>query len=587
MYIPETKISDILNSSDIVEVISETVLLKKTGSNYFGLCPFHSEKTPSFSVNPNRQIFHCFGCSTGGSVFSFLMKYHNISFPEAVKMLARKYNIEIEDTLASPLQKKKRELKETLFQLNLMVMELYNKLLKNSEYAGSYLKNRGISDEIIEEFQLGYSPASWETVASFLKKKGVSSREMLQSGLVLERKQGSGCYDRFRNRIMFPIFDVNMQVAGFGGRMMDDAMPKYMNSPETTVYVKSRILYGLHKVKHICRQKGSVYIVEGYFDFLSLYQHGIKNCVATLGTALTADHIRMLKGYAPKMTLVFDSDVAGLNAAKRSIKLFFQEGVDIRILILPDGYDPDSFVMAKKKGAFIQLASNAMTVMQFLLKVLIDTHGFSIEGRVKVLEEIKSYLLLIQDSALRSLHIKDIAERLQIDEQAVLGKIKEQYLNNPGATRIIDKKIDKTDEIALESDRREEQIIALMFHCPQIISLIKDKGVINYFYSEKLKNLATKILAAAHDDHSFMVKFIAKPENDEDQSMLASIAMKYFFSDQDIQEKALTLIDRIIRVRVKKDRHLTRKILNAGNVCDDDMMALIQKRQKEIEQLYR
>ncbi|MBT3388410.1 MAG: toprim domain-containing protein, partial [Desulfobacula sp.] len=438
---------------------------------------------------------------------------------------------------------------------------------------------------------LGYSPAGWETVAAFLKKKGVATQEMLQSGLVLERKQKTGCYDRFRNRIMFPIFDVNMQVAGFGGRVMDEAMPKYMNSPETPVYIKSRMLYGLHKVRQLCRQEGSVYIVEGYFDFLSLYQHGIKNCVASLGTALTPDHIRILKGYAPKMTLVFDSDVAGLNAAKRSIKIFFQEGVDIRILTLPDGYDPDSYVMGKGKEAFLQLASNAMTVIQFLLKILIDTHGFSIEGRVKVLEEIKSYLLLIQDSALRSLYIKDIAERLQIDEQAVLGKIKEHYLNNPNLNNPGSfPGIEKQNKTSLESDGREEQIVALMFHCPEVIPLIKDKGVINYFYSEKLKDLAKKILLAAQDDHS-MVKLMANAENGDDQSLLASIAMKYFFSDQDIQQKVLSqktlsLIDRIIRVRVKKDKRLTRKILDSSNVSDDEIMVLIQKRQKEIEQLY-
>ena len=401
MYIPETKISEVLNSSDIVEIISENVLLKKTGSNYFGLCPFHSEKTPSFSVNPNRQIFHCFGCNTGGSVFSFLMKYHNISFPEAVKMLAGKYNIEIEDSHTSPLQKKQFELKENLFRINLMVMELYGSFLKDSaraEHARSYLKQRGISQKIIEEFQLGYSysPAGWETVGTFFKKKGVPVGIILQSGLVLERKQKSGYFDRFRNRIMFPIFDMNMQVAGFGGRVMDDSMPKYMNSPETPVYIKSRILYGLHKVRQICRQEGSVYIVEGYFDFLSLYQHGIKNCVASLGTALTHDHIRILKGYASKMILVFDSDAAGVNAAKRSIKIFFQEGVDLRILILPDAYDPDSYVMAKGGEAFFKLALKAMTVMQFLLKVLTDTHGFSIEGRVKILEEIKPYRFLFR-----------------------------------------------------------------------------------------------------------------------------------------------------------------------------------------------
>ena len=309
MHIPEEKISEVLNASDIVDVISESVILKKAGTNYFGLCPFHSEKTPSFSVNPGKQIFHCFGCSAGGNALSYLMKYHGISFPEAVKMAARKYNIEIENATLSPWIKKEFELKEGLFRINQAVMGYFHDFLKEShkaEAARAYLKKRGISEEIIQEFRLGYSPEGWDTIVNLFRKHKVSNKNAVQSGLILERKQKDGFYDRFRNRIIFPIFDINMQTAGFGGRVMDDGMPKYLNSPETPVYFKSRILYGLHAAKQFCRQEGFVYIVEGYFDFLSLYQHGIKNAVASLGTALTSDHVRILKGYAARMVLVFE-----------------------------------------------------------------------------------------------------------------------------------------------------------------------------------------------------------------------------------------------------------------------------------------
>ena len=402
MYIPEEKVSEILNTSDIVDIISESVILKKSGRHFFGLCPFHSEKTPSFSVNASKQIFHCFGCSAGGNVLSYIMKYHGITFPEAAKMVARKYNIAIETKDIDPAKRKAFHLKESLFRLNKTVMGIYFDELKNSEpgnkagdKARKYLKQRGISDDIIQQFNLGFSPDKWEFIVKALKEQKIPKNTAVQCGLILGRKQKTGYYDRF----MFPIFDVNMQVAGFGGRVMDDAMPKYMNSPDTPVYNKSRILYGLHVAKQFCRQTGFVHIVEGYFDFLSLYQNGIKNTVASLGTALTSDHVRILKGYAARMILVFDSDAAGINAAKRSIKIFLKEGVDTRVLVLPEGNDPDSYVVKHGQEAFTDLAKNAKTVMQFLLQVSIDTHGLSVEGRIRILDDMKQHLILIQDSS--------------------------------------------------------------------------------------------------------------------------------------------------------------------------------------------
>jgi len=585
MHIPEEKISEILNTSDIVDVISESVILKKAGTNYFGLCPFHSEKTPSFSVNPGKQIFHCFGCSAGGNVLSYLIKYHGISFPEAVKMAARKYNIEIDNSTVNPSVKKELEIKEGLFRINQTVMGYYHDFLKKSQQAESarnYLNKRRISEDIIQEFKLGFSPESWDTIVRFFKKNKVSNKNATQSGLVLERKQKQGLYDRFRNRIIFPIFDINMQVAGFGGRVMDDGMPKYLNSPETPVYFKGRILYGLHMAKQFCRQQGFVYIVEGYFDFLSLYQQGIKNVVASLGTALTSDHVRVLKGYATKMVLEFDSDTAGINAAKRSIKIFLQEGVDIRILVLPDGNDPDSYVVTHGREAFIELASNAKTVMQFLLKVSIDTHGFSVEGRIKILEDMKQHLILIQDSALRSLHVKDLAETLKIDEKAVLEKVKEYYLDN--SVSILD--YCKREGNKLESDRREEQIISMMLNYPETISLIKSRDVTKYFYSEKLKHIAMKILSIDPDNNAFITCVMAKMENPEDQELLASYAIDDFFSEQDIHQTALSLINRIIRVRVKQENTLTNRIISAEKGCDSELIELLRKKQKEIQQLH-
>ncbi len=587
MYIPEEKISEILNTSDIVDVISESVLLKKSGMNFFGLCPFHSEKTPSFSVNAGKQIFHCFGCSAGGNVLSYIMKYHGITFPEAAKMLARKYNITIEAKDVNPAQKKAFHLKESLFRLNKTVMKFYFVGLTNSQQedaARKYLNKRGISDDIIGQFKLGYSQDKWDSVVGVLKDLKVSKKVAVQSGLILERQKQNGYYDRFRNRIMFPIFDINMQVAGFGGRVMDDSMPKYMNSPETPVYNKSRILYGLHAAKQECRIKGFVYIVEGYFDFLSLFQHGIKNCVASLGTALTSDHVRILKGYAEKMILVFDSDAAGISAAKRSIKIFMKEGVDTRVLVLPKGNDPDSYVVENGQEAFNELALKAKSVMQFLLQVAIDTHGLSVEGRIRVLDDMKQHLVLIEDSALRSLHIKELSETLNIDEKAVLEKVRDLYLNQPSKRgSLLD---NEQDEIKLDSDRREEQMISVMLNYPEIIDEVKNKDVLQYFYSEKLKRISKKIISVDPNNDAFITNVMARMENNDDQELIASYAMNDFSSEQDIHQTALSLINRIIRVRKKQENTLNYKIISAEKDCDSEVMKLLKQKQTEIQQLH-
>lgn len=586
MYIPEEKISQILNTSDIVDIISESVILKKSGRNFFGLCPFHSEKTPSFSVNPGKQIFHCFGCSAGGNVFSFTMKYHSLTFPEAAKMLARKYNITIETKQIDPAKRKELHIKESLFRLNKLVMEHYCDDLKNSKSADKarqYLQKRGISTKVIEQFRLGFSPDTWETIVNLLKKEKTSKNIAAQCGLVMEKKQKAGHYDRFRNRIMFPIFDVNMQVAGFGGRVMDDSLPKYMNSPETPVYNKSRILYGLHAAKQFCRQQGFVYIVEGYFDFLSLYQHGIKNCVASLGTAITPEHIRVLKGYATKVILVFDSDAAGINAAQKSIKIFLKEGIDTRILVLPEQSDPDSYVMKYGQKAFNELALNAKTIMQFLLQVSIDTHGLSVEGRIKVLDDMKQYLSSIQDSALRSLYVKQLAEKLNIDEKAVLEKVRDLHAKqNRKKISLFDETGDKEK---LDSDRREEQMISMMLNFPEIIDEVKNRDIFKYFYSEKLKQIGQKIISVDPGEKSFITNVMTKMENDEERELIASYAMNDYFLEQDIHQAALSVINRIIRIRKKQENKLTNKIISAEKGCDSDLIELLKKKQAEIQQL--
>lgn len=591
MLIPEEKIAEILAASDIFDVVSEAVILKKSGRNFFGLCPFHSEKTPSFSVNPDKQIFHCFGCSAGGNVLSFVMKYHGISFPEAARMLARKYNIAIETQKMNPEQRKAIDTRESLFRLNKTVMQAYTGFLNDTlkgDCARQYLERRGTSRHIMEQFQLGYAPDAWDAIVNILKKEKVAKGVAVGSGLVLEKKQKNGFYDRFRNRLMFPIFDINMQVAGFGGRVMDDSMPKYMNSPETPVYSKSRILYGLHAAKQECRRQGQVFIVEGYFDFLSLYQHGIENSVASLGTALTREHVRILKGYATTMTLVFDSDEAGIKAAKRSIDIFVQEGVDTRILVLPGNNDPDSYVMAHGRDAFLELAGTAKTVMQFLLQLALDTHGTSLEGRIKILDEMKQHLAMIQDYAVRSIHVRELAETLNIDEKAVLEKVKaayEEQANRQGRGPLIPMVEEKSKSV-LESDPREKQILSMMLHWPELIPVAVKKKVLPAFYSNQLKQLGCLIIDSGTDTQNIVGAVMARVETDEDRQLIASMAMEDYTGVQDPVQTFATLANRVIKIKNKTDRVIVSELKKAKDSCDGDVIELLRLKQQQIQQLH-
>lgn len=595
MYIPENKVSEILNVCDIVNVISESVILKKSGMNYFGICPFHSEKTPSFSVSPQKQIFHCFGCGAGGNVFSFLMKHHGISFPEAVKMVARRYSIEVENISMSPAVKKKLELKEGLFRLNKKVMQHFSGFLKENTMASaarSYLEERGITPEIQGLFYLGYAMDSWDCMVNFLKQMHIGRNLAEASGLVLKKRQGNGYYDRFRNRIIFPIIDVNMQVAGFGGRVMDDAMPKYLNSPETPVYSKSRILYGLHLSKQYCRQKGSVYIVEGYFDFLSLYQHGVKNTVASLGTALTSEHVRLLKGYASKMVLVFDSDNAGVNAAKRSITTFVKHGVDVRIIVLPKGHDPDSFIRKYGRKAFEKTADAAMSVIPFLTETAIQKYGLSVEGKISILDEMKPHIAAVEDSAARSLYIRELSENLGVDEGAVLEKIR-----NTHKIRVDNIPIKETDLKVhgagategkmLSSDRREMQVLSMMLQYPEIIPAVRSKNVLDFFYSDRLKEIGRLILEIENLEKNPVVEVMANTSSDEDCELIASLAMMEVPGTEHILEKSVSLMERIVKVRNKSENLLTGKIRKAEQNGDSDLpFELLKQRQREIRQLH-
>ena len=596
-FIPEDKVSEIRNTANIVDIVSEVVLLKKAGKNYLGLCPFHSEKTPSFTVSPEKQIFFCFGCAAGGNVFSFLMKHEGLSFPESVKRLANRYGIELPLRKMSPQQKQRINEKESILAVNRLALDFFRRGLANDglgKAARSYLHQRGMVAEVLDNFSLGYAPESWDFLTRFLSTKKISQPLAEKSGLIVPRRNKSGFYDRFRNRIMFPIFDVNSQVIGFGGRVLDDSEPKYLNSPETPVYNKRRSLYGIHRAKKTCRERGTVYIVEGYFDLLTLHQHGLENAVATLGTALTPEHVRFLKGYVTNVVLVYDSDEAGIKAALRSIETFMKEEMDARIMVLPTGHDPDSFLLKFGAHAFLKIASEARSVITFLIESAIKKHGLSIEGKIRVVRDLLAPLSAVSDSVARSLYIKELSERIGIDEIAIMEKIrktssprnpgfqKDRWPGPGGARHTAD--ISTSDRMQGASPhskwgRMERQIISMMLQYPEIVSEIRKRNILALFENEDMKSIGQLVLLSSGSSDDRVSDIISLTDDPQMKNNIAQLAIG---EDLWEREKCLNILARFESGHKRGEKKLIEQIKKAEENNDvERLQQLLKEKQKE------
>jgi len=599
VFIPEDKISEIKNSVDIVDIISDIVLLKKVGRNYVGLCPFHTEKTPSFTVSPEKQIFYCFGCGTGGNVFNFLMNHDGLSFFEAAKMLANRYGVEIPAQTMSPEQKRRISERESLLAANKQAMDFFKHSLlsdNRGKIALEYLKKRGIEKDNITKFNLGFAPAGWDNLINYFSKKNISRELVEKSGLIIKRKSENGYYDRFRNRIIFPIFDVGKQVLGFGGRVMDDSLPKYLNSPETSVYNKSRSLYGLHIAKEHCRASETVYIVEGYFDLLALHQHGILNSVATLGTSLTQGHVRILRGFVGKnggFILVYDSDEAGIKAAERSIKVFDKEHADAQILVLPEGYDPDSYLFEFGYKSFMNAASKAKSIIPFLIDSAVKKYGLSVEGRIRIMSDLKQPLANINDSVKRSLYIKELAEIIGIDEAAVMEKVRIVSGNKSikPNKELPDKMQDRN--LALKGDRHERKIIAMMLQFPEILPEIISRNILDHFEDESLKLIGQLVLKQRDRDglrdelhdvstqgNGLVSDIINSIDDREKRSIIASLSIG---EDKWGREGCLKLLSQFELFRKRQEKTLLQKIKIAEESNDYELLLeLLKKKQIQV-----
>lgn len=412
------------DAADIVEVINEHVPLQKRGGRYLGLCPFHGEKTPSFSVNQERGFFHCFGCKESGDVISFVMKYHSLSFLDALKELAKRYGITIEDRELSPADKARSEKRKQLFAVNEVAAGLYHDFLLTNpaaEPARRYLEERRIPLETIKTFRLGYAPDSWDFLTKHLTTKNIDQTTAVEAGLLVAKENGR-FYDRFRKRILCPIFSMAGEVSGFGGRILGEGQPKYLNTPETPVFDKSRTLFGLYQTKKALQESKRCVLVEGNFDLLSMVASGIDNVAAPLGTAVTIQHVRLLKKYVPEVVLFFDGDQAGTKAAMRSVPFFLTEQLEGKVAVLPEGHDPDTFLRDEGKVALENLLAKAFSLPDFIFGRLVKEYGLSVEGKGKIIRELQPLIKAIgNDHLQRSVFIAHFSEKLGLDPKEVSG----------------------------------------------------------------------------------------------------------------------------------------------------------------------
>lgn len=581
--IPSDTINRIQNTANIVDIVGERVVLKKSGRNYLGLCPFHTEKTPSFTVSPDKQIFYCFGCHTGGNVFNFIMQHEGVSFPEAVRSLADRYSIEVPDHRLTPEQKKQLSERDKLYRVNEIALAYYRSELLDSrtgQQAMAYLLGRGMTRKIIDKYQLGYAPKRWDGLLRFLQQKKVPRGYQQKSGLIVPRKDESGFYDRFRDRIIFPIFDLNQHIIGFGGRVTGDGMPKYLNSPETPIYNKRRSLYGIDKANQAARNSGTVYLVEGYFDVLAMHLYGIENCVATLGTALTIENAKLLKGMVGSgyVTLVYDSDQAGIKAAQRSIAIFEAEALDAKILVLPKGEDPDSFLRERGPDDFFKAADQAKAMMTFLIDSAITRHGSTIEGKVKVVSELNKPLIQIQDTIARSLHIKYLAERLDIDETALRDRLRRDAVNDHASAKAAGARMPAADN----GRRLEQHIVAMMLHCPMMIPEIIGRNIMDLFEDINLKAIAEAIAQQGDKGRGAAADIVASLDDDVYRTLLAKLALDDQSWEPQGCERLLNQFEE--RHRRQKKNELQHRIVAAEKDNDMDLLIkLLQEKQQQAD----
>ena len=530
-------INDVRQSNDIVDVISQYVHLKRSGRNFFGLCPFHNEKSPSFSVSPDKQIFHCFGCGVGGNVFSFITQIEGINFVEAVQMLAERANIQL-PTLQDNGDSQREELKAKVYKVNEFTADFYHQNLykPQAKIAQEYVKKRQLSNETLKSFKIGFS-GKFDELYQELKKQGFGEREILESGLVNKNERGQ-YIDRYRNRLMFPICDARGKVIAFGGRVLDDSKPKYINSPENVVYSKGRNLFGLNVAK-----KGDlkrILIVEGYMDVISLHQRGITNVVAPLGTALTEQQGWLLRKNSEQIILSFDSDEAGLKAKLRAIDILQNMGCDLRILQMEGAKDPDEYIIKYGNARFNNLVDKALSIIEFKVKILKkDLNLENTNDKIKFLNEIAKLISNVNNTIEREVYIEKIAKEYDISKEAIYAEVNKLTYKDVKTENVLEKPkpvvthIKREEKVISEAvKRRENTVMALLLMGDlNIFEILRQNIKVENFQDEVNKKIAQKLYEEFEKGNSNINAIIDNLEQDEQNQITMIMSEDYEITD--------------------------------------------------------
>ena len=577
----EELIEEIRNSNDIVDVISQYVVLKRSGRNFFGLCPFHKEKSPSFSVSPDKQIFHCFGCGVGGNVIHFVSKVENMSFIETLQTLAERANVTL-PTLESSEDNKTLELKAKLYKINELAAQFYHENLykPTSKIAQEYIKKRKLDNKTLKNFKIGYS-CNYNELYNYLKQNGFSDDELIQSNLVCKNQNGQ-MVDRFRKRLMFPILDVKNRTIAFGGRVLDDSLPKYINSPEGLIYSKGRNLYGLNLAKN--SGKKEIIIVEGYMDAVSLHQRGIENAVASLGTALTEAQGRLLTRYSEKVIIGYDSDGAGQSATMRGLEILNSLGCDLRILQMDGAKDPDEYVIKYGSGRFNLLVQEAISLVEFKIKVLKNSLNIeNVNDKIKFLNEIAKILSKVESKIEQEVYIDKISKEYSISKEAIYAQINKLLNKNAKGPKLLENKrivkheeIEKTVEINPASERREKILIWLLVNNPiETYSVIHNQILPEDVRNERNKKIVTKLYEEYENGNSNINGILDSLEQEE-VNYITGIAAENF-EITDVNKGILDILLAYEKEKLTSEKENIIKKLDKSDITSEESKELEEK----------
>jgi DNA primase len=583
-YVPQEKIEEIRDRIDIVHLISEYVALRKAGRNFIGLCPFHKEKTPSFSVRPDKQIFYCFGCGVGGNVFSFLMNINGMTFPEAIRYLAGKTGVILPDPEYHPRSAEQATEKEQIYLANKKAAHWFARNLGSDGAAPvrAYLDERGMGQGLIESFHLGYATDGWSGLRNYFEREKVSAEWIEKAGLIIKGKDGT-YYDRFRGRLMIPIEDTEGRVIAFGGRVMDQGEPKYLNSPESPVYIKGHHLYGLNRSKEFIRKEGYAILVEGYFDFLSLWNAGVHPVVASLGTALTKEQVELLRRYTQKVFITFDADTAGQKALIRSLELFLAADVDAWAVCLPSGYDPDSCVRTLGKERFLEAIDSAQPIETYYLEQVLSGEK-TLVGEKNAVKAAIHLCMSIADPIARNLFLRRISERFGVDYEILKRQVHDEHKLSPLSEPKPQVKT-QIDALRNQADKLELEIIHLILENPYKVRDVVEYGVLDYFSEGELKRIAEKIVTAVGREgrgNVDMNGLIAEMDNPPIREAILRLIMEENLIPEEMADRLF--FDTVKKMRSlsfkKRHRNLQMKLIKAQQDGDGELcLRLLQEKE--------